>query len=229
MSRRLWRPLATLVLVVAGGALGFWLALQLSLGLSLSHQQGRLMLPQALHVKVRPTDDVDIGLHGLIAAEVPLKQTLEVPLKGTYRTEVVSRASIPLNFVIHYEGRIPVHASADIEGTTDLVFNSRLLPQFPIRARLPLDFEVPVSLRVPVSTRLDVNYDGPIQVTFDQVVSAPVDTVLKTRFPVDRESRTPIRASFRMAVVPPPTPVDIGITQADLRLPLTGMRLTPAQ
>lgn len=226
------RPLAlaavvVVALVLLGGVLGFLLYTHLALGIPLRDQAGLLRLPPVMQVRAKATNTVAIRLNGMIDATVPFKQTVQLPLNDSYPAQMVLDTVVPLRFTIHYQGRIPIHAEADVEGTTDLVLHRRFLPKFHLHTKVPLDFEVPVSLSVPVDTPLHLVYRGPIRFAINQTLNVPMDTELRTRFRVDRDVQAPILASFGLRVEPPAAPVPIVVRQADLKLSLSGLHVQP--
>lgn len=228
MRAFVFQTLAMLVLGVAGGVLGFWAYMHLALGIGLHDQAGSLRFPPQLAVQAKTTRDITIGLKGRIDAKVPVKQALEVPLHGQYRANLRLRARMPLRFSIDYRAEVLIHATAMVEGTTDLVMHSKLLPKFPIKAPVALNFMLPVHLVVPVDTLFDLDYQGPVVITFDQTVHAPVDTVLNTYLDVNRSVTTPLTAAFSMLLDTPKAPLPIVVDDARLKLPLHTLRLERA-
>ena len=60
---------------------------------------------------------------------------------------------------------------------------------------------------------------------FNQTVSAPMNTVLKTHLMVNREVSTPILASFGMRLHSPDEPVPIIVKKSDIKLSLGSLVL----
>ncbi|HEU0197131.1 MAG TPA: hypothetical protein VFQ88_07985 [Nevskiaceae bacterium] len=226
MLRILLAAWAIVVLVVIGGAIGFVFYTHFVLGLTLHDQPGTLSLPPILEAQARTTHDLAIGLHGRIYAKVPFKQPLDVPLFATYKAQLAMDARMPLQFTIDYRGKVPIHATALVQGTTDLVLHSKLLPHFPLKVHVPLNFELPVHLVVPVDTMFDLDYVGPVVIRFNQVAHTSVDTVLNTYLDVDKTITTPITSAFWMQLRVPSTPLPVVVDEAHLKLPLGSLRLT---
>jgi len=220
---------AALLLLLLGTFVGFELYLHLFIGVSLSHQTGYLRLPPSATVLADATNDIAIKLKGRIDAEVPFNQTVALPLHGTYPADVALDTMVPVKFVIHYQGEVPVESSVALNGTTELVTQKHwYLPSFPLKADIPIRFNVPVSLAVPVDTQIRFVYQGPMQVTFNQTVTAPINTVLKTHLMVDKEVSTPIQASFGLKLSPSQTPLPIMLDHSDLHFSLANLRLKVA-
>lgn len=221
-----WRRLLLVgMLAFVGSLVGFLAYAHLALSLSLKEQAGVLKLPSRLDVVAEATRPVKIELKGNINATVPIDQDIMVPLTGTYDVLADSRSRVPVDFIIKYSGIVPIRGEAFIEGSTDLIVNSRFLPSFPLRIKLPLDFEAPVSMSVPVKTVLDVHYQGPVKVAFNQNVTSRLKTEFTTTFPVDRVLDTPLKAVFGMRLTPRVETVPLQLVNADLRIPISAIGL----
>ncbi len=224
-GRLLAGGLASLALIVFGGAIGFFAYTRLVFGLTLQDQVVLLRLPPVLEARVRAVNPVAVRLDGEVSARIPLKQSFTVPMRGSYEADAAFEADIPLRMVMHYRGVVPVDAVADLAGHTGLVVDRRWLPKFPLRAKVPLRFDFPVDLTVPLDTRIRLAYRGPVRFAFDQTLTVPVDTVLRTRFHLDRDAEAPVQTAFMLRAYPPQRPVPLRIDHARLSLPASHLRL----
>ncbi len=226
MIRLLAILLLLAALVCGGGLLGFWLYANLIFGISIKDQPGEVLFPREMTVQAEATNNIKIALNGYIDAEVPLQQTLSLPLEGVYDADVALDTWIPVRFTVNYRGVIPVNSMATIEGRTDINYQAvKRLRNLKFTAQVPLQFEQPVVFSVPVETKIRFKYRGPLRLALKQTVQAPVDTVLKTRLKAVRDIETPILARFGLRMRPPQTPVPVIIQNADLRLGLDTLRL----
>lgn len=226
MRRRHWlmAGLGLMVLVLAGGVIGFVGYTRLAFGLTLRDQLVLLQLPPALEARVRAVNKVMVRLDGDVEASVPLKQRFAVPLRGSYEADVAFDVEVPLRTTIRYEGMVPIDTVAQLSGSTGLVVDRAWLPKFPLRARVPLRFDFPIALAVPLDTRIRLAYRGPIRFSLDQMVTVPIDTVLKTRMHLARDAEAPVQAAFRLRAELPQTPVPLQIRHAELAVPLQALR-----
>jgi hypothetical protein len=217
-------------LVVAGALLGSWLYAHLVIGLTITDQPGEVLFPAQTLVSAKAQNKIKIKLNGYIDARVPFKQKLDLPLKGNYKTIASFDTVVPVQFTIHYKGVIPVDSIATIHGITDFNYEKvKRLRNVPFSAQIPLKFEQPVTLTVPVKANLHLVYHGPLGMYVDQTVSAPVDTVLKTRLLAVKEITTPILARFGLRVYWPDAPVPVIIKRSDLHFNLDTLQLVQAQ
>lgn len=217
--------LMAMLTCVVGGGLGVLIYLRLVVGMDLSQQQILMRLPEGLRALVDITDPVPIKIDGLVNARVPIDQTFQLPLKGSYVAQVEFNTQIPLKTTVTYRGSIPIRAFADLRGSTALVVNSRFLPQFDLMARVPLNFDLPITLTVPIETEIALAYRGPLQFSLNQQVAVPVRTTLNTQFALHREAQAPVLAKIGLHVHAPSAAIPVLIEQADLRLPIQQLTL----
>lgn len=228
--RKLWLwPLFGTGLIavgIVGGVLGYWIFLNVAARLLLTDQPLTLRLPEQAEIVMRTDNRVDVLMQGVITAQVPLRQTLNLPVKGNYLTEVNIDTQVPLETVITYEGVIPIDTMADIEAKAPVNFQSvKKFKNFHFKAKLPMKLSLPVKLVVPVKQNIPLKYRGPLRVTIDHVIRTPVDTVLNTSLKVNQQFSVPITSSLPLRLNLPQHPVRASIVDADLRLDLATLRL----
>jgi len=205
------------LMLLAGGWLGLMLYAHLVIGLPLTEQAALLRLPANFGASTRVNRPMNIKLEGPVTAEVPLQQTLAIPLQGSYRTTAAFDTTLPLHLTLHYHGQVPVKTYVDIQGNTNLVTGQHwFLPHFALKARIPVSLMLPVDLTVPVDTPLRFSYRGPLQISLNQTISAPINTVLHTHLRLDNSVSAPVQASFALQLQGSPAAVPVVIQKADL-------------
>jgi hypothetical protein len=231
-----WRPLAWalalpafLLLVAVGAAFGYWAYLRLVVGFTLSDQKTTLLLPETLDVGAKVNRPLSIGMNGLIHANVPLNNDLVIPLRGTYDVDINLKAQIPVEFVIVYQGFIPVSSVASVVAVTDFNFQSvKNLRNLTFGARLPMRFHLPVTLRVPVHQTIDFDYHGPLTVHLNQDLHTHVISAIPATLRVNQTISTPVLGSVELRAQLSKDPLKLIINHADLRLNLDSLRLQRA-
>lgn len=208
-----------------GGGLGVLIYLRLVVDLDVSQQRIWLHLPDGLRAQADINDPIPVRIDGMVSATVPIDQTFQLPLSGSYVAQAAFNADIPLKTSVTYKGSIPIRAFADLRGSTALVVDSRFLPKFDLMARVPLNFDLPVTLTVPIETRIPFVYRGPLRFTLSQTLAVPIHTVVKTTFPLHREAQAPVLARIGLQVHAPAAAIPLMIEHAVLRLPLSQMSL----
>jgi len=212
--------------VIVGGAIGYWLFLNIWLGLTLREQPGAITITEALDVTASVTNVLDVRMNGDINAQVPLNERVTVPMQGRYDLDVSMDAQVPINFEVVYEGVIPVDTRARIRARTDLNFQTiKKYRNIEIETTLPLKFNLPVKLRVPVNETIRFKYDGPLSVVANQNLKTRVNTVLPTTLAVDQTMRVPVTREFGLRMQVENQPVPAIINHADLFLDPSTLRL----
>lgn len=212
-----------LLLAFFGGMAGFLIYSKWFLAVKLEQQSAVAQLPHVIRANVAATNTFDVMLQGDMFAQVPFKQELVVPLRGSYTADVQLDAQIPISFTLKYQDTIKVHSFVDIEDNTHLVLP--WLPKFPIKLHVPVDFDLPISLNIPVESVLPFHYSGPMPIELNQDIKAPINTVLNTKLPINRYVTVPLLASFNMDVYPKNS-VFLKIQQAQLALPLRNLQFS---
>ncbi len=229
-SRRLWLwptlGAAALGLVVVGGMIGYWVFMNVAARLMLSNQPLTIRLPEQADITMRTTNNIDVLMKGVITAQVPLVQTLNLPVSGTYDTVIDLDTAVPLETVITYEGVIPVDTFADIEAKAPVNFqNVKKYKNLHFKARLPLKLNLPVKLVVPVKQNIKLKYKGPMRVGINHVIKAPVGTTLNTALKVNQQFSVPVTSTLPLRLGLPQHAVKATIVDADLFLNLATLRL----
>lgn len=205
--------------LVVGVLAGVWVYFHIVIDIAIRDQQVAVSLPEKLDATVEVSNILEVAMGGLITTEVPFKQTLEVPLQGTYDLDVELRAPVPLKFNVAYDGIIPIDTEADVTIRTGINYkNLKSLRNLRIKTSIPLKFPLPVNLNVPVDDVVDLEYVGPLTADVDEVLTAPVDTVLKTRLPINQTVRTPVTAALPLALYPEQGPIKAILTTLDVAL-----------
>ena len=232
--RRLWLwpvlGLGVIGIVMVGGLIGYWAFMNVAARLMLSDQPLTIQLPPQADITMRTTNNIDVLMKGVITAQVPLVQTLNLPVKGTYNTIIDLDTVVPLETVITYEGVIPIDTMADIEAKAPVNFqNVKKYKNLHFKAKLPMKLSLPIKLVVPVKQNIKLKYKGPLRVSIDHVIRAPVGTTLNTSLNVNQQFNIPITSSLPLALNLPQHPVKATIVDADLNLDISTLRLQRKQ
>jgi hypothetical protein len=228
--RRLWLwPLAgagVVSLVIAGGAFGYWAFWNVAAHMRLAMQPLTIRLPEEANITLHAKNVLEIGMKGVIHAQVPLVQTLDLPVSGTYDTIIDLDTHVPLETVITYEGILPIDTLADIQAKAAVNFqNVKKFKNLHFKAKLPMKMRLPIKLVVPVKQLIPLRYHGPLRVKIDHVIRAPVGTTLHAALQVDQTFSVPVLSKVPMRMRLPQHPLRATITDADLNLDVSTARL----
>lgn len=211
-------------MVLVGVWLAWWIWLSLIIYIPIQNQEAGITLPPKFQATAEVSNMLDVAMNGEIEASVPFKQTLTVPLRGRYDFDVEMDARVPVQFEVIYDGIIPVDTAAEVTIRTGINYkNLKSLRNLTIKTSLPLKFPLPVNLKIPVDDVIDLTYAGHLSADIDQDLLAPVDTVLRTRLPINQTIRTPVTAAIPLEVMLDQEQVRMIIT--DLKVPLRPSRM----
>lgn len=216
--------------IVAGAFIGYWIFMQLTFSISLKNQPMAITLPLDFDVTAHVEEELDILMNGVIHAQVPFQQSLTLPLKGRYRSDVLLDAKVPVKFDVQYDGVIPVDTEADIEIVTDFNYmGAKTLRNLNIKAKLPMQFSLPVQLTAPVDQTIDLRYEGPLVMNLDQTIRTEVDTIINTSLAVNQRVRAPVIAKILMKTNGPPRPIRAIVQEATIDGRVSGIGLSVAE
>ena len=216
--------------LLAGGALlGYWAFMHLVFGFTLTDQPGTILLPRTLDIIAKVNKPLDIGMNGLISANVPINNDVAIPFKGDYDLDVTLKAEVPVEFEIVYQGFLPIDSVASIVATTDFNFQSvKNLRNLSFAAKLPMKMRLPVTLRVQVKQTIALDYHGPLRVHADQELHSHLTSAVPAKLRVNQTITTPVLGSIQLHADLPQDALKVVINHADLRMRLDSLRLLQA-
>lgn len=216
--------------VIVGGLLGYWVFMNVAARMLLTDQALTIRLPPEADTVLTATNSIDVTMKGVISAQVPLNQTLDLPIDGTYDTLIDLDTQVPLETTIVYEGIIPIDTMADIEANVPVNFqNVKKYKNLGLKAKLPMKLSLPVKLVVPVKQNIPFKYSGPLRVKINHVIRSPVGTTLNTKLNVNQDFTVPITTSLPIRMQLPQHPVAATIVESYLFLNLETLRLERKQ
>ncbi|MFA5938582.1 MAG: hypothetical protein WC809_04430 [Sinimarinibacterium sp.] len=205
--------------LLIGVWLAWWVWLHIVIHIPITDQPVGIALPREFSATAEVTNVLDVAMKGEIATTVPFKQALTVPLRGRYDLDVELNAKVPVQFEVVYDGAIPVDTAASVTIRTGINYkNLKSLRNLTIKTSLPLKFLLPVRLKIPIKEVLDVTYVGPLSADIHHDLHATVDTVLRTRLPIDQTVRTPVTAAIPLRIWPDQAQTRLILTRLDVAL-----------
>ena len=229
--RRRWWPwfllgLSCPLVLAVGAVIGYQMFMQVAVRLMLQDQPAQVLLPPTAEARLSVSNAIDIHLKGRIDAQVPLVQTLSLPIEGHYDTLIDLDTHVPLRTTIRYEGILPIDTLAEIEAMAPINFqNVKTYKNMRFKAKLPMKMRLPVKLEVPVDEEVRIRYRGPLKVSLQHTLQVPVDSQLNTALDVDQIFSVPVSSTLPLEMRMPASPVQATIVSSDLYLDLATLRL----
>ncbi|WP_333662806.1 hypothetical protein [Acinetobacter sp.] len=174
--------LISFVILTTLVAILFWFYLNIQASLIVSAQQADIRLPQSLATKIQVGDHLQVKSEGKLNTTLDINRTLQLPLTGKYLADLSFEVETPITVDINYETLLKVDEVMPIETSTDLIYQNKLLPKFPLKLNVPVKLDLPFQLKRRYTVPVKIVFDGPVYFAFDESVNLPVKHQFKPSF-----------------------------------------------
>lgn len=182
MPKTLKSLLISFVIVTTLVAILFWFYLNIQASLIVSAQQADIRLPESLGTKIHVGDHLRVKSEGQLNTVLNIDRALKLPLKGKYLADLSFEVETPITVDINYETTLKVDEVVPIETSTDLIYQNKLLPKFPLSLNIPVKLDIPFQLKRTYTVPVKIVFDGPVYFAFDESVDLPVRHQFKPSF-----------------------------------------------
>lgn len=182
MPKTLKSLLISFVIVTTLVAILFWFYLNIQASLIVSAQQADIRLPESLGTKIQVGDHLRVKSEGQLNTILDIDRTLQLPLEGKYLADLSFEVETPITVDINYETTLKVDEVVPIETSTDLIYQNKLLPKFPLSLNIPVKLDIPFQLKRTYTVPVKIVFDGPVYFAFDELVDLPVKHQFKPSF-----------------------------------------------
>ncbi|KXZ62437.1 hypothetical protein [Acinetobacter venetianus] len=163
-------------------AILFWLYLNIQASLIVSAQQTDIRLPESLATQIQVGDHLRVKSQGQLNTTLDIDRTLQLPLKGKYLADLSFEVETPITVNINYETMLKVDQVMPVETSTDLIYQNKLLPKFPLKLNVPVKLDIPFQLKRTYTVPVKIVFSGPVHFGFDESVNLPVKHQFKPSF-----------------------------------------------
>ncbi|TCM67772.1 hypothetical protein EC844_10766 [Acinetobacter calcoaceticus] len=165
--------LSFIVLVLLVAVL-FWLYLNLQASLQVTAHQSKIQLSDSLPTRIHVGNYLEAHAKGNLDTEIDLDQTFTLPLKGKYLANISFEVETPVTVNIDYQTSVKINTLMPFSATTDLVYDKKYLPKFPLSLDIPIVLDVPFHLKRSYLVPIKVKFNGPVYFDFDEMIDLPV-------------------------------------------------------
>ena len=212
---------------MAGGAVvAGWVFVHDDARLPLRNQPVTVRFPAPLAIRARVDNDLDILMDGKLHAQVPVDQTLHIPIRDTLHVTVDFDHDVPIHLTVPIHQSIPVDQTVHVDSHVKVTVLGQALT-LPVHGDIPIKTEVPLDLDVPVDQSVHLKFSAPTAVKLKQALAVPLKTTIDTTIPLHSEMKVPVKSELQANVIVD-QPVHAVITESDLDIPLHTLRLVPA-
>lgn len=92
-------------------------------------------------------------------------------MKGKYLADLKFSVEVPVSVAVDYQTQVLIDEVMPLSATTDLVYQSKLLPKFPLNIDIPIKLKVPFHLKQSYDIPIRIDFQGPVYLEFDERVN----------------------------------------------------------
>lgn len=190
------RMLLYFVILVVLIAILFWLYLNLQASMYVRAEKAKILLSDHFETKIHVGNYLQAHAKGKLNTQIDMDQRLDLPLKGRYPANLKFVAEAPVRVNIDYQTVIQINTTMPLETTTDLVYQKKYLPRFPLKVDIPIKLDVPFHLKRSYTVPIKIMFDGKTYFVFDEVLNVPIKHTLRPIMSLDDEITMTKMADF---------------------------------
>ncbi|WP_010114928.1 hypothetical protein [Acinetobacter sp. P8-3-8] len=152
-----------------------WVYLNIQASMQISAKNAQIQLSKQLPTKIQVGNYLQAQAKGALDADLKVEQTLNLPLTGKYLADLSFAVTTPIIVDIDYTTNIHIETVMPLETNTDLVYQNKLLPKFPLKMDIPIQLDVPFQLKRSYQVPIKILFDGSVYFQFDEAVDVPVN------------------------------------------------------
>ena len=166
ISIRIWAIL--FVITTCSIAVLFWFYLNIQASMHIKAQHASVRLPDALPTKISIGNHLQTHAQGKLDTEIKINRGLDLPLQGKYRANLQFAVVVPVSVNVDYKTTIKVDQIMSLETSTNLIYQNKLLPTFPLKMDVPIRLDLPFQLKQNYRIPIRILFDGPVFLGFDE-------------------------------------------------------------
>lgn len=153
----------------------FWIYLNIQASLQVEAHQADIELSHSLPTKIHVSNYLQAHASGTVDTKIAIKRQLDVPLKGKYLADLQFTVVVPVQVDLDYQTQLKIKQNMPLETTTDLIYQNKLLPKFPLKLNIPIDLDVPFHLNRQYQLPIKIMFNGPVYFDFNEPVRLAID------------------------------------------------------
>lgn len=212
-----------IIAILLGIIAGWWVFKNFDMNLPIRNQPATVTLPEPIQVKAKVLNELDVMVKGHLATEIPIDQTIQVPVKDTLHTVISFDNEVPIKMQVPVKYTLPLDQKIHVDSTVKVRLLGRDI-SLPIRGDIPIKAQIPININVPVNQNIRLKFVAPADARLEQKLNIPLRTMIATNFPLQGVMQVPVKSELQAQVVVP-QPVSAVITKSDFRFPLSQLAL----
>ena len=166
-AKRLVLSLVCVVILV--GAL-FWLYLNIQASMQVSASKAQIQLSDSLPTKIQVSNYLETQSVGTLDTQLKIDQKINLPLTGKYLANLEFGVEVPVSVSVDYQTEVLIDENMPLETTTDLIYQNKLLPKFPLTLDIPIKLAVPFHLKQDYQIPIKIMFNGLVYFEFNEQV-----------------------------------------------------------
>lgn len=156
-------------------AILFWLYLNVQASMHVSSQNAQVRLSDSLPTKIHVGNYLETMSKGTLDTQIHVNRQLQLPLEGKYLADLQFVVEEPVEVSVDYQTMINIDQTMPLNASTDLVYQNKLLPKFPLSMDIPIKLDVPFHLKRTYQIPIKIMFDGPVYMAFNESVNLHVN------------------------------------------------------
>ena len=161
--------LSFVCVVILVGAL-FWLYLNIQASMQVSASEAQIQLSDSLPTKIQVGNYLETQSVGTLDTQLKIDQKINLPLTGKYLANLEFEVEVPVSVSVDYQTEVLIDENMPLETTTDLIYQNKLLPKFPLTLDIPIKLAVPFQLKQDYQVPIKIMFNGLVYFEFDEQV-----------------------------------------------------------
>ena len=161
--------LSFVCVVILVGAL-FWLYLNIQASMQVSASEAQIQLSDSLPTKIQVGNYLETQSVGTLDTQLKIDQKINLPLIGKYLANLEFEVEVPVSVSVDYQTEVLIDENMPLETTTDLIYQNKLLPKFPLALDIPIKLAVPFHLKQDYQVPIKIMFNGLVYFEFNEQV-----------------------------------------------------------
>ena len=161
--------LSFVCVVILVGAL-FWLYLNIQASMQVSASKAQIQLSDSLPTKIQMGNYLETQSVGTLDTQLKIDQKINLPLTGKYLANLEFEVEVPVSVSVDYQTEVLIDENMPLETTTDLIYQNKLLPKFPLTLDIPIKLAVPFHLKQDYQVPIKIMFNGLVYFEFNEQV-----------------------------------------------------------
>ena len=161
--------LSFVCVVILVGAL-FWLYLNIQASMQVSASEAQIQLSDSLPTKIQVGNYLETQSVGTLDTQLKIDQKINLPLTGKYLANLEFEVEVPVSVSVDYQTEVLIDENMPLETTTDLIYQNKLLPKFPLTLDIPIKLAIPFHLKGDYQIPIKIMFNGLVYFEFDEQV-----------------------------------------------------------